>query len=125
MFVARKPINRGRESHTNADCDTGCIIFVEPYEGKERTTSKEFSKEYGKNPPKVMRCTKQWLNSRRTAIVDFGFACAHLARGFAENGRYIIGIVKSGHSKFSRRRLLSKSEGERAALHIHIQGGMS
>ena len=30
LFVSRKPIHVGRESHTTADCDTGAIIFVEP-----------------------------------------------------------------------------------------------
>jgi hypothetical protein len=40
MFVGRKPTNRGRESHTTADCDTWCIIFVEPYEGKHRMANK-------------------------------------------------------------------------------------
>jgi hypothetical protein len=36
MVVARKPTNCGRESHTTVDCDMRCIIFLEPYEGKER-----------------------------------------------------------------------------------------
>ncbi len=34
LFVKLKPTLVGRESHTTADCDTGAIIFVEPYEGK-------------------------------------------------------------------------------------------
>ena len=50
MFVGRKPTNRGGESHTTADCDTGCIIFVEPYEGKHRMANKEFVNEWGKSP---------------------------------------------------------------------------
>jgi hypothetical protein len=31
MFVVCKPRNRGLESHITADCDTRCIIFIEPY----------------------------------------------------------------------------------------------
>jgi hypothetical protein len=109
MFVARLPTNCGRESHTNADYDTGCIIFVEPYEGKERMTHGEFCKDYGKNPAEAMQCKKQWFNSVRTAI-DNESASVHLASGFAEHGMYKkSGNVKNRHSKFPRQWLRSKA----------------
>jgi hypothetical protein len=81
----------------------GCIILVKPYEGtKESVANTDFWEEYGKNHAKTMWFTKQWFNSRRTAIVDSGVASVHLARGFAENGMCMIGSVTSGHSKFPR-----------------------
>jgi hypothetical protein len=57
-----------------------------------------------------MSCTKQWFNTGRPAIVDSGLVRGHLARGFAENGMYVIGTLQSGHSKFPRHRLLSKAK---------------
>jgi hypothetical protein len=42
IFVGRKQTNRGRESHTMADCDTWSIIFIEPYEGKHPMANKDF-----------------------------------------------------------------------------------
>ncbi len=42
LYVKRKPTPVGRESHTTADCDTGTIIVVEPYEGKVRMQEKNF-----------------------------------------------------------------------------------
>jgi hypothetical protein len=86
---------------------------MEPYEGKERMANKELCNEYGKKHAKAMRCTKQWFNSGRTAIVDTSFASMNLARGLAENGMYMIGNVKSGYSKFPHKWLLSKAK-ERA-----------
>ncbi len=49
LFVSRKP-RVGRESHTTAECDTGAIIFVEPYEGNDLMKDKEFVSTYGANP---------------------------------------------------------------------------
>jgi hypothetical protein len=125
MFVARKPTNCGRESHTTADYDTGCIIFVEPYEGKERMAKKELCNEYNKDPAKAMRCTKQWFNTGRAAIVDIFFASMTLARGLADNGMYMIGKVKTGHSKFPRKWLLSKAKmrGQRASCTSTLKVG--
>jgi hypothetical protein len=111
MFVARKPPNCGRESHITADNDTGCIIFVQLYKGKERMAHNEFCKDYGNNPAKAMRCTKHWLNSGRAAIVDSGFASVHLARGFAEHGMtFDDWQCHNGHSKFPRHWLRSKAK---------------
>jgi hypothetical protein len=87
--------------------------------------NKELCNEYGKNPAKAMRCTKQWLNSGRTAIVDSGFASVNLARGLAENGMYMIGNVRTGHSKFPRKWLLSKAKkrGQRASCTSTLKVG--
>jgi hypothetical protein len=92
MFVGRKPTNRGRESHTTADCDTGCIVFVEPYEGKHRMANKEFVDEGGKNLSKCSRCVKPWFGSGRCVIADAGFASIKCAEGLAEHGLYMIGM---------------------------------
>jgi hypothetical protein len=125
MFVGRKPTNSGRESHTIADCDTGCIMLVEPYEGKERMAEKEFCKDFRKNPAKAMRCTMPWFNSGRTVIADSGFASVQLAKELAENGLYMIGNVKTGHSKYPRQWLLSKvkTRGERASCKSTMKVG--
>jgi hypothetical protein len=72
--------------------------------------NKEFCNECGKNHAKPMRSTKQWYNSGRTAIAGSGFASVNLARGFAENGMYTIGNVKSCHSKLPRKWFLSKAK---------------
>ena len=117
MFVGRKPTNSGRESHTVADCDTGCCIFVEMYEGKTRMAKKEFVQEYGKNPAKALRCVKPWFNTGRLVILDAGFASVKCAIGMAEHGLYMIGNVKVGHTGFPKQWLLNKvpNKGDRVA----------
>ncbi len=93
MVVARKPTPVGRESHTTADADTSCIIFVEPYEGKERMNDKEYVKEWGKAPATAMRCVKPWMGTGRLVIADAGFASLKLATGLVEHGTFLIGNV--------------------------------
>jgi hypothetical protein len=58
MFVYRKPTHVGRESHTTADCDTGDVFFVEPYEGKAKIKTADFVAHVGSNPAKALRCVK-------------------------------------------------------------------
>ena len=108
MFVARKPTNCGRESHTTADCDTGCCIFVEIYEGAARMKDKEFVKDFGKAPAKALRCVKPWFNTGRLVILDAGFASVKCAQGMAEHGLFMIGNVKTGHAAFPKKWLLSQ-----------------
>ena len=108
MFVSRKPTDRGREMHSTADCETGCCIFVEPYEGKERMAKKEYVTEYGKNPTKAIRCVKPWFNTGRLIFLDAGFASVVCAKGLAEHGLYMIGNVKTGHAGFPKQWLISK-----------------
>ena len=58
LFASRKPTLVGRESHTTSDCDTGAIIFIEPYEGKDLMKDKKFVSTYGANLAKALRCVK-------------------------------------------------------------------
>ena len=58
LFASRKPTLVGRESHTTSDCDTGAIIFMEPYEGKDLMKDKKFVSTYGANLAKALRCVK-------------------------------------------------------------------
>ena len=122
MVVARKPTPVGRESHTTADGDTSCIIFVEPYEGKERMQHKEWVQEWGKAPATAMRCVKPWMGTGRLVIADAGFASLKLATGLAEHGTYLIGNVKGGHSGFPKAWLLEQvpERGCRAAASTTI-----
>eukprot|EP00873_Tetraselmis_striata_P044287 jgi/Tetstr1/464551/TSEL_009308.t1 len=123
IFVGRKPTNRGRESHTTADCETGCIVFVEPYEGAVRMASKEFIPEWGKNPAKCIRCVKPWFGSGRCVIADSGFASVKCAQGLAEHGLFMIGNVKTGSAGFPKQFLLSnlKERGDRVCLTSSIK----
>jgi hypothetical protein len=114
-FVGRKPTNyRGSESHTTADCHTGCIIFVEPYEGKHRMTNKKFVDEWGKNPSKCIRCVKPWFGSGRCVIADAGFASIKCVEGLAEHGLYMIGNVKGASTGFPKKWMLDP---------LHVRGG--
>ena len=122
MVVARKPTPIGRESHTTADGDTSCIIFVEPYEGKDRMQDKEYVKEWGKAPATAMRCVKPWMGTGRLVIADAGFASLKLAAGLAEHGTFLIGNVKGAHSEFPKAWLLQQvpERGCRAAAFTTI-----
>jgi hypothetical protein len=113
MVVGRKPTNPGRESHTTADCDTGCIIFVEPYEGKHRIANKEFVDELGKNPSKCIRCVKPWFGYGRCVIADAGFASIKCDEGLAEHGLYMIGNVKGASTGFPKKWMLDQ---------LHVRG---
>ena len=117
MVVPRKPTPVGRESHTTACGDTSCIIFVEPYEGKDRMAKKPLVKEWGKAPAVAMRCIKPWWGTGRLLIADAGFASLKLCHGLAEHGTFLIGNVKTGHSGFPKRWLLEQvpSRGCRAS----------
>ena len=108
MVVARKPTPVGRESHTAADADTSCIIFVEPYEGKARMENKEWAREWGKAPATAMRCVKPWMGTGRLCIADAGFASMRLAKGMAEHGTFLIGNVKGAHTGFPKTWLLEQ-----------------
>ena len=108
MVVQRKPTPVGRESHTTADADTQCIVFVEPYEGKQRMESKEWVSEWGKAPSVAMRCVKPWIGTARLVIADAGFASLKLAIGLAEHGLYLVGNVKGAHSGYPRAWLLEQ-----------------
>eukprot|EP00873_Tetraselmis_striata_P009895 jgi/Tetstr1/430159/TSEL_019991.t1 len=123
IFVGRKPTNRGRESHTTADCETGCIVFVEPYEGAVRMASKEFIPEWGKNPAKCIRGVKPWFGSGRCVIADSGFASVKCTQGLAEHGLFMIGNVKTGSAGFPKLFLLSnlKERGDRVCLTSSIK----
>ena len=124
MFVGRKPTNKGRESHTTADdCETGCIIFIEPYEGKTRMARKEYVGEWGANPAKAMRCVKPWFGSGRTVIADSGFASLKCATGMAEHGLYLVGNVKTASAGFPQKWLLDqlKQRGDRACASTTIK----
>lgn len=123
MVVPRKPTPLGRESHTTADGDTGCIVFVEPYEGKARMEQKEFVQPWGKNPTKAMRCVKNSFSSARCVILDSGFASLKCATGMAEHGMYMIGNVKSGHAGFPKKWLLDHvpERGNRVACSTVIE----
>ena len=103
MYVHRKPTPCGRESHTTCDCETGCLIFSEMYEGKKRMAEKKFVREFGKNPSKALRCTENWFGSGRLVFLDSGFASWKGVQGFAEHGLYVIGNVKSGHAGFPKK----------------------
>jgi hypothetical protein len=102
LFVKRKPTHVGRESHTTANCDTGAIIFVEPYEGKLWMQVKEFVLVYGANLAKALRCIKPWFGSGRCVILDSGFASVKCVKGMAEHGMFCIGKVKSAHTGFPK-----------------------
>ena len=102
LFVKRKPTHVGRESHTNADCETGAIIFAEPYEGKILMQDNEFVSGYGANPEKAMRCVKPWFGSERCVILDSGFSSLKCVKGMAKHGMFAIGNVKTAYNGFPK-----------------------
>ena len=102
MVVPRKPTPVGRESHTTACGDTSCIIFVEPYEGKDRMAKKPLVGEWGKAAAVAMRCVKPWWGTCRLVVADVIFASMRLCQGLAEQGAFLIGSVKTGHSGFPK-----------------------
>ncbi len=102
MVVQWKPTPVGRESHTTADCDTGAIIFVEPYEGELIMQGKEFVADNGANPVKALRYVKPWFGSGRCVILDSGFASLKCVKGMAKHGLFTIGNVKSAHVGFPK-----------------------
>ncbi len=101
-FVKRKPTPVGRESHTTADCESGAIFFVDPYEGKLRMQENDFVAACGANPAKALRCVKPWFGSGRCVIFDSGFASLKCVKGMAEHGMFCIGNVKSAHTGFPK-----------------------
>jgi hypothetical protein len=113
MFVPRKPTELGRECHTTACCDTGCIIWQEPYEGSLLMAKKKYCKEHGKNPAKAMRCTEAWQGTGRTVILDSGFMSVQCASGLMDVGLYSIGNVKSGSRAYPKDWLRSQ---------VHVRG---
>lgn len=134
MTVPRKPTPVGREAHTTACGETGVVIYYEPYEGKERMAEAEYVSEAGKNPAKALRCTKPWHGSGRLVILDSGFASVTCAMHLADKGMYFIGNVKTAHSSFPKKWLLSKvprrgmnatcttTVTTRAGLQLHLLG---
>jgi hypothetical protein len=124
MVVKRKSTPVGRESHTTANCDTGAIIFVEPYEGKLKMQIKEFVGTYGAiNPAKALRCVKPWFGSGRCVILDSGFASLKCAKRKAENGLFMIGNVKTTHVGFPKVWLLKNApdRGQRSSATTSFQ----
>jgi len=109
MFVPRKPTELGIESHTTACCDTGCIIWQEPYEGKELVSKKKYCAEHGNNPAKALCCPEAWQGTRRTVILYSGFMSVQCATSLMDVGLYSIGNVKSGSCGFPKAWLRSQA----------------
>ena len=126
MVVVRKPTPVGRENHTTADLETGVIIWVEIYEGKDRMREKEFVTEYGAGCATMLRCTKPWHGSGRLALGDSACASFKTATAMAERGMYFIGNVKTAHRRFPKKWLSSqcKERGQRAfaSTEFHVGG---
>ena len=126
MYVARKPTPNGREGHTTADAETGCIIFYEVYEGKILMAEKEHVNELGAGTAIALRLTAPWVHSVRIVILDSGFASLKTAKALAEVGLYMIGNVKTAHSGFPKKWLNSQvsQRGDRAcATHSFTMHG--
>ncbi|KAL5489428.1 hypothetical protein EMCRGX_G018519, partial [Ephydatia muelleri] len=126
MYVARKPTPNGREGHTTADAETGCIIFYEVYEGKILMAEKEHVNELGAGTAIALRLTAPWVHSGRIVILDSGFASLKTAIALAEVGLYMIGNVKTAHSGFPKKWLNSQvsQRGDRAcATHSFTMHG--
>jgi hypothetical protein len=102
MFVARKPTPNGREGHTLACAETGCILAYEVYEGKVCMASKEWVQELGSGAAIAMRMTKPWANSSRVVILDSAFASLKAAKALAGVGLFIIGNVKTAHTGYPK-----------------------
>ena len=102
MFVHRKPTLVGRESHTTADCDTGVVIFVEPYEGKTIMKTANFVAEIGSNLAKALRCVRPWFGSGRCVILYFGFASYKCVVAMDDYGFFVIGNVKTAYVGFPK-----------------------
>ena len=86
MFVARKPTPNGREAHTTADADTGCIINYEIYEGKALIADKKHVRELGAGTAAALRLTTPWAHTGRIVILDNPFASLNLSRCRAVHG---------------------------------------
>ena len=69
----------GRESHATADCNTGDVFFVEPYEGKTRIQTADFVAKVGSNPAnEALRCVRPYFGSGRCVLLDYPTPASHL-----------------------------------------------
>ena len=126
MFVARKPTPNGREAHTTADADTGCIINYEIYEGKTLMADKKHVRELGAGTAAALRLTAPWAHTGRIVILDSAFASLKAAKALAGAGLYMVGNVKTAHTGFPKGWLNSQvtERGERAcATHAFTVNG--
>lgn len=123
MHVQRKPTPIGRETHTLADKDTGCIIRTEIYEGKAYMQGKDFVSEYNAGTALTLRMTKPWWGSGRLVILDSAFASFMCAKALANKGMYMVGNVKTAHWSFPKAWLLSQvpTRGNRAVVKTTIR----
>jgi hypothetical protein len=126
MFVARKPTPNGREGHTTACQETGCIVAYEIYEGKGLMAHKPWAVEYGAGTATALRLTEPWKGTRRTVILDSAFASLKSAQQLTAHGLYMIGNVKTAHKGFPKAWLNSQvtTRGQRAsATHTYVGPG--
>jgi hypothetical protein len=126
MFVARKPTPNGREGHTTACQETGCIVAYEIYEGKELMQHKQWAAEFGAGTATALRLTEAWRGTRRTVILDSAFASLKTAQQLAAHGLYMIGNVKTAHRGYPKSWLNSQvsTRGQRAsATHSYVAPG--
>jgi hypothetical protein len=78
--------------------EIGVLIFTEMFEGAARMATKKFVAEWGKLPARALCCTEPWYRTGHIVILDTGFAYVLAARGFAEQGFFMIGSVKGCHT---------------------------
>jgi hypothetical protein len=71
-------------------------------------TQNHVSQQWGKLPARALRCTEPWHRTGRIVILDASFAYVLAARGFAEQGLFMIGNMKGGHKEFPKKWLLDK-----------------
>ena len=104
MHVARKPTPNGRDGHTVADSETGCIIRYEIYEGKVLMADKEYVKDLGAGAATA----SPWKNSGSIVIPDSAFASLKVVKALAGVGLFMIGNDKTAHTGFPKQCLNSK-----------------
>jgi hypothetical protein len=98
----------GAELKTVADALTGRMLRCEVAEGKHVHDKWEFEDVYQHTTATCMRLAEPWFNSGRIFCGDSWFGSVQSAIAHAKNGVHFIGLVKTAHSGFPKKQLLSK-----------------
>ena len=98
----------GAELKTVADALTGRMLRCEVAEGKHVHDKWEFEDVYQHTAATCMRLAQPWFSSGRIFCGDSWFGSVQSAIAHAKSGVHFIGLVKTAHSGFPKKQLLSK-----------------
>ena len=127
--IQRKPRGVGIEIKCTADGETGCVIFNEIQEGKDRMARKQFHEQYGYSTAVTLRCVQPWANSWRIVIGDSAFGSVKtLMELYTQMHLFSMMMVKQCSSQYPKayltdwdKTILKRGPESQRGTHIVLQ----